>query len=386
MAEVHARIVGALDSRADVPSDSDSDAPREGRGGDPLLDPEEDSGEEEEDDSEERDDDHRTLAEVLCDVQTTANMIFSQRDVASAETKLRALARVPAGLLSEETLDEHLDATLAACRDDESLGDRRLVFTPERKKRLRVRLHETTVRPPMRGVGSGGAQAPREPVAARARKTELQRERRRRERDRRRAATRASTDTPVGVSPVIETTSNAPGAMGARKGSVDVFPPPAAEVVQAAVANAAEKEEDAGARRTVAAPPRTSSATPAASARTPVGPVRGDGARSANPARVPFRIPWRSAVARGAANEPIADVSGDASVAPRSFPTQNVAAPASRVVEIEPAAAPAPARRIVTRGFRPPLRAAARGRGARGSGSEPATPAAPFKNPFTPKN
>ena len=100
MTEVHARVVGALDSRADVPSDSDSDAPREGRGGDPLLDPEEDSGEEEDDDSEERDDDHRTLAEVLCDVQTTANMIFSQRDVASAETKLRALARVPAGLVS----------------------------------------------------------------------------------------------------------------------------------------------------------------------------------------------------------------------------------------------------------------------------------------------
>ena len=55
MTEVHARVVDALDSRADVPSDSDSDAPREGRGGDPLLDPEEDSEEEEEDDSEERD-------------------------------------------------------------------------------------------------------------------------------------------------------------------------------------------------------------------------------------------------------------------------------------------------------------------------------------------
>ena len=246
MTEVHARVVGALDSRADVPSDSDSDAPREGgeRGRD-APDPEDPD-----------DEDDRTLAEVLGDVQTSANMIFSQRDVASAETKLRALARVPAGLLNEETLDEHLDATLAACRDDESLGDRRLVFTPERKKRLRVRLHETMVRPPMRGVGSGGAQAPREPVAARARKTELQRERRRRERDRRRVATRASTDTPAGVSPMIETTSNAPDAMGARKGSVDVVSPTAAAVVPAAVANAAE-EEDAGARRTVAAPPRT---------------------------------------------------------------------------------------------------------------------------------
>ena len=364
---MQARVVGTLDSRADLPSDSDSDAPREGgeRGRD-APDPEED------------DEDDRTLAEVLGDAQTTANMIFSQRDVASAETKLRALARVPAGLLSEETLDEHLDATLAACRDDESLGDRRLVFTPERKTRLRVRLHETMVRPPMRGVGSGGAQAPREPVAARARKTELQRERRRRERDRRRAATRASTESPVGVSPVIETTSNAPGAMGARKGSVDVVSPPAAEVVPAAV-----EEEDAG------APPRTKFATSAASARTPVGPGRGAGARSAIPARASFRIPWRSAVARGAANEPVAsvsDVSGAASVAPRSFPTQNVAAPASRVVELEHPAAPTPARRDVTRGFRPPLRAAARGRGARGSGSEPAAPAAPFKNPFTPKN
>ena len=129
MTEVNARVVGALDSRADVPSDSDSDAPREGRGGDPLLDPEEDSGEEDDDDSEEHADDHRTLAEVLGDVQASANVIFSQRDVASAETKLRALARVPAGLLSEETLDEHLDATLAACRDDETLGVRRLVFT-----------------------------------------------------------------------------------------------------------------------------------------------------------------------------------------------------------------------------------------------------------------
>ena len=90
-------------------------------------------------------------------------------------------------------------------------------------------------------------------------------------------------------------------------------------------------------------------------------------------------------MARGAANEPDADVADAA----QNLPTHNVAAPApmtSRVVELEHPAAPAPARRVVTRGFRPPLRAAARGRGARGSGSEPATPAAPFKNPFTPKN
>jgi hypothetical protein len=85
---------------------------------------------------------------------------------------------------------------------------------------------------------------------------------------------------------------------------------------------------------------------------------------------------------RGAANEPVADVARAA----QNLPTENVAAPASRVVEFEPPALLAPARRVVPRGFRPPLRAAARGRGARGSGSEPATPAAPFKNPFTPKN
>jgi hypothetical protein len=105
------------------------------------------------------------------------------------------------------------------------------------------------------GGGGGPPPPPRDSVAARARKTELQRERRRREREPKRAATRASTDTLAGVSPVKATTSNASDAMGDGRASVDVFPSPAAEVVPAAVANAAE--EVAGARRTVAAQPRT---------------------------------------------------------------------------------------------------------------------------------
>jgi hypothetical protein len=74
MTEVQARVVGALDSRANVPSDSDSDAAREGggRGRDPP-----DPGVAfEEEDSKEHDEDDRTLAEVLCDVQASANMIF----------------------------------------------------------------------------------------------------------------------------------------------------------------------------------------------------------------------------------------------------------------------------------------------------------------------
>ena len=154
-ASVGSRVMHASRARPYVPSDSERGRGRDAS--DPWVALEDEEGDEED----EHDNDDRTLAEVLGDVQASANMVFSRRDIARAETKLRALAHVRQGPLSEETLDEHLDETLEACRRDEALGDRRLVFTAERKERLRVRLHETLVRPPMRGVGSGGAQAKR---------------------------------------------------------------------------------------------------------------------------------------------------------------------------------------------------------------------------------
>lgn len=374
-ASVGSRVMHASRARPYVPSDSER---RRGRdASDPGVALEDEEGDEED----EHDDDDRTLAEVLGDVQASANMVFSRRDIARAETKLRALAHVRQGPLSEETLDEHLDETLEACRRDEALGDRRLVFTAERKERLRVRLHETLVRPPMRGVGSGGAQAPRDSVAARARKTELQRERRRHARERRHAGTPASSDTPAGVSLVIVVRST---ATGDRTAPQEVVLTTTTEVVPAAVANAAE-EENSNARRSVTAPRGTSIATPVVSALPPVGLTRDVEARSTTRRRTPFRVPWMDGTARpakrGAANEPVVDAAAPRSLSAHNIPIQNVAAPTCRV-EDEPLATSAPARRIVApedRGFHLPPRAAARGRGARGSVSS--TPVAPFKNP-----